>query len=125
MLCSRVGSFLFSNTIQIPNCFGQFLAFHTFQQKLSDLFTSPLFFFLSQVVGVADQRRRVGGVGSDSRSSGSGRSRRSELVLVFILVVYRSKSIIRKLSFMICFFLFCFDLPDAFFLERELAPAIA
>lgn len=39
--------------------------------------------------------------------------------------MYRSKSIIRELSFMICLFLFSFDFPDAFLVEGELAPAVA
>jgi hypothetical protein len=85
------------------------------------LFASPLFLFLSQTIRVADQGRRVGSVG---RSSSSGGSRR-ELVLVFILVVNRSKSIIRILSLVINFFLFCFYLPDPFLVEGELAPAVA
>ena len=69
LLCSGIRSFFFSNTIQIPNCFSQFLAFHTFQQQLSDLFTSPLFLFLCQTIGIGDQgRRRVGGGGCEEYS---------------------------------------------------------
>ena len=50
---------------------------------------------------------------------------RCELVFVFVLVVNGSKSIIRELSLVICFFLFCFDLPDTFLFEWELTPAVA
>ena len=35
------------------------------------------------------------------------------------------ESIVGELGFMIGFFLFCFNLPKTFFIERKLTPAIA
>lgn len=49
---------------------------------------------------------------------GGGISGGGGLVLVFILVMYRSEPIIRELSFMIGFFLFRFYLPNTFLVER-------
>ena len=67
-LRSGIRSFFISKTIQTSNYLGQFLTFYTFQQQLSDLFTSPLFLLLRQPIDVGDQGCRVGS-GSDGRSS--------------------------------------------------------
>jgi len=55
---------------------------------------------------------------------GRRRGCRRRLVLVFVLVMYRSKPIIWKLSLVIGFFLFRFEFPDTFLLKGELMPAV-
>ena len=69
-----VFGFSFSNTIQtiqIFNCLCQFLAFHIFQQQLSDM-CSHFLCSSSLMSETADEGRRVGGAGDGGRS-GCGR----------------------------------------------------
>lgn len=85
-----------THTIETLDRSGELLTLHSLEKQLGDIFTTLL---------VLCGNDRLG-------------------LLIFVLIVYRTKTIVGVHLLVFCLCMFCLDLPDTLFLQRKGAPAV-